>query len=78
MIDDEAIVAELLGSCAGAIEMREIGIHYGLRGENIDLQVGIIAEENEVWRCDSCDWWVEESCMHNDICNDCYAACGDE
>ena len=79
--DKDAIAAEVLGSCMGPNELTELGISFGLHDLNmddIDLQVGIIVEEKGVWRCDTCDWWVEEFHLHNDICNDCYAACNDE
>jgi len=81
MLDKNAIAMEVLGSCMGPIELRELGVIFGLKDEgfdDIDLQVGIICEEEGVWRCDTCSWWVEESDMHNDICGGCYAADHDE
>ena len=69
------IAAEVLGSCMGPNELRELGESLGFTDDimdDIDLQVAIIAEEEGVWRCQVCDWWCEDSEMLNEICNDCY------
>jgi hypothetical protein len=72
------IAMDVLGTQMGPIELASLGNFYGLTGEHIDLQVGIICEREGVWRCDTCDAWVEEAHMHNDICHDCYAEDHDE
>jgi len=72
------IIAEVLGSGMGNIDLENLGISLGLTGDDIDLQVGIIAEEGGVWRCETCDWWVEEDELQNDVCSDCYSKDNDE
>ena len=76
MTDKNAIAAEVLGSCMGVNELRKLGQFYGLKDEysdDIDLQVAIICEDEGVWRCDTCDWWVEVNDLHNGICSDCFS-----
>jgi hypothetical protein len=79
----QEIAQEVLGSSMGPIELTLLGEEYGLEdsflyADDIDLQVALIAEEEEVWRCDSCSWWVELHELHNDICSDCYALDNDK
>lgn len=76
-----AMAEEVLGTCMSSIELEKLGKHYNLKykaGYDVDLQVSVIVEEYGVWRCESCDWWVEESELHNDICNSCYAKDNDK
>ena len=81
VVDKNKLAMEVLGSGMGPIELRELGLAFGLEDEgydDIDLQVAIIAESEGVWRCETCDWWVEESDLHNGVCSECYAADHDE
>lgn len=77
-----AMAFEVIGTCMGNIELEKLGKHYGLKynrnGDDIDLQVSMIVEELGVWRCNTCDWWVDEAELHNDICSGCYALDDDE
>ena len=67
------IAAEVQGSGMGSIELRELGISLGFPDwHNLDLDIAVIAEEEGVRNCDTCNWWCEEAEMHNDICSDCY------
>lgn len=68
-----AIAEEVRGTSMFGYELEELGIRYGMTGKNIDLRVAMIAEEEGVHNCQICNWWCEESEMHNDVCNDCYA-----
>ena len=69
------IAAEVLGSGMGPIDLTKLGESLGFKDElmdDIDLQVAMIAEAEGVWNCQVCNWWCEQSDMHNEICNDCY------
>lgn len=76
--EEIAMAFEVVGSCMGSIELEQLGKRYGLNGKNIDLQVGIIVKKLDVERCSTCNWWVNEPELYNDVCSCCYAIDDDE
>jgi len=64
------IAENLLGSCDS---LSWKGEKYGVEGD----ELGLVAEEYGVWRCETCGWWVEEGELAVEadgdvICQDCY------
>jgi hypothetical protein len=75
----QKIAEEVLGSCMGGWELTDLGISFGMPERiDTDLTVAMMCEEEGVWNCQICNWWCEESEMHNDVCNDCYQGDDDE
>lgn len=66
--EKQKIAHELLGTC-------EISTLSRLEEEfNLEdaLEVGIAAEEMDVWQCEGCNWWVELHELDEDyMCGDC-------
>lgn len=64
------IANELLGSCDNTLYFEDLyGVEY--------FEVSLAAEEEGVWNCEECGWWVEEGELASEadgevLCADCF------